>query len=72
MKLTIHQKQQRLIKLRRTLTVKAICANRDAYANALPENMDSMDNIELQIAIIKKFDELKNIVKKQVNRIPLH
>ena len=72
MKLTDYQKQQRLIKLRTTLRNKAIHAIRDAYENALPENMGDLDNIELQIAIIKKFDELKNIVKKQTNRIPLH
>ena len=71
MKLTHYQKQQRLIKLRRTLRAKAIHAIRDAYDNALPENIGDLDNVELQIEIIKKFNELQRIVKKQVNQIPI-
>ena len=68
-RLSSEARTERIKKLSATKRRKIIYTIRDAYQNAMPDNVGDLSNIELQIAFIKKFNQLTHIIKEQTNKI---
>jgi hypothetical protein len=68
-RLSSEARTERIKKLSATKRRKIIYTIRDAYQDAMPENVGDLSNIELQIAFMKKFNQLTHIIKEQTNKI---
>jgi hypothetical protein len=68
-RLSSEKRTKRIKKLRATIIRKIIHTIRDAYQDAMPDNLGDLSNIELQTAFLNKFNQLTYIIKDQTNRI---
>tara|TARA_R110002051_G_scaffold172970_1_gene243179 strand:+ start:93 stop:344 length:252 start_codon:yes stop_codon:yes gene_type:complete len=68
-RLSSTKRTERIEKLRATKRTKIIHTIKDAYQDAMPDNVGDLSNIELQIAFLNKFNQLAHIIKEQTNRI---